>query len=422
LADSYVTRVTNEFAPTSLVAEAEQNARRAIELDEIAEAHVSLGLINALHRYQWREAERHFHKALSIKRSADTLNYYCLRLLLSLKRFEEAETIAKEAYSIESDIEKDRTALAATLYFSGRHSEAIGECKRMIDLDGDRWVTYTWLGTAYTHIGSYDLAIKTYKKAMELDSSSVDFVSGWLAYTEILAGKPEAARKELKKLLHLRRTGQRYVSPYTIAVIYNGFGDSNEALEWLFVGYDERIGRMARLAVDPFFVNLRSDTRFRSLLAKLNLDDVTPFTTRPARLIDADFLLEAKRLAYRQYVDKMGTWSDDTHRIKIAAIPLANIQIIQVEGNAIGWFNVMQTENHIELFDIYIIPSHQRRKIGTRIVEKLMDEAAAKQVVFQLVVLKVNPKARDLYIKLGMKEIGQTETHHRLTRQPTGHQ
>ncbi len=274
LADSYITRVTNEFAPTSLVMEAEQNARRAIELDEIAEAHVSLGLINGLHRYEWLEAERHFQKALSIKRSADTLNYYCLRLLLSLRRFTEAETIAKEAYGMESDIEKDRTPLAATLYFSERYSESIEECKRMIDLDGDRWVTYTWLGTAYTHAGDYDLAVNTYKKAMELEPSSVDFVSGWLAYTHILAGRPDLGQKELKRLLHVRRARQQYVSPYTIAVIYNGLENPDEALEWLSVGYDERIGRMARLAVDPFFANLRSNTRFRSLLAKLNLENV----------------------------------------------------------------------------------------------------------------------------------------------------
>ncbi len=143
-----------------------------------------------------------------------------------------------------------------------------------------------------------------------------------------------------------------------------------------------------------------------------------PYTTRQALPIDAQFLLETKRLAYREYVDKMGQWSDDIHRTKIAAIPLTNIQIIQVEDKAIGWFNVTRTRDHIELFDIYIIPSYQRRKIGTQIVERLMKEAAAKRVAFQLVVLKVNPEARDLYIKLGMKEIGQTDTHHRLTCEP----
>ena len=71
--------------------------------------------------------------------------------------------------------------------------------------------------------------------------------------------------------LFLIRAYQRYVSPYNIAMIYNGLGERDEALAWLERGYREREPRMVLLKAEPKWNNLRDDPRFRDLVRRVGL-------------------------------------------------------------------------------------------------------------------------------------------------------
>jgi hypothetical protein len=63
---------------------------------------------------------------------------------------------------------------------------------------------------------------------------------------------------------------RRYVSPYGRVLIYLGL-DDEKVFEWLEHSRNDRAGWMMYLATDPRFDSLRSDTRFRSILERLNL-------------------------------------------------------------------------------------------------------------------------------------------------------
>ena len=69
----------------------------------------------------------------------------------------------------------------------------------------------------------------------------------------------------------LKSSSERYVSPYNIALIYNGLGERDEALTWLERGYEQRDQRMVFLKVEPKWNNLRDDPRFNNLLKRMNL-------------------------------------------------------------------------------------------------------------------------------------------------------
>ncbi len=70
--------------------------------------------------------------------------------------------------------------------------------------------------------------------------------------------------KELQK--------RKYVSSYDIARIYIGLGDKNEAVTWLERAYEQRVGWMAYLMVDPNIESLRGDPRFGDLLIKMGFE------------------------------------------------------------------------------------------------------------------------------------------------------
>jgi len=68
----------------------------------------------------------------------------------------------------------------------------------------------------------------------------------------------------------LEREKKQYVSPYSIALVYVGLEDKEQAFAWLRKGFDQRAGRVVRLRFDPRFKKLRSDPRFIEMLRRIN--------------------------------------------------------------------------------------------------------------------------------------------------------
>ena len=59
-------------------------------------------------------------------------------------------------------------------------------------------------------------------------------------------------------------------SATTLAIVYLGLGDKEEALRWLEKSYQDRAGiDITTIKVDPFLDPLRGDPRFEELVAKV---------------------------------------------------------------------------------------------------------------------------------------------------------
>jgi hypothetical protein len=63
---------------------------------------------------------------------------------------------------------------------------------------------------------------------------------------------------------------ERYVSPYHIAIACNGLNETSEAIGWLERAFQERDPMMVFLNVEPTWKNLRGDSRFLTLLKRMN--------------------------------------------------------------------------------------------------------------------------------------------------------
>lgn len=70
---------------------------------------------------------------------------------------------------------------------------------------------------------------------------------------------------ELKSISH-----GNYVPRYNMAMVYNGLGNSAEALRWLERAYEERDVHLVYVAVDPKWDGLRKDPAFAGLLQRMN--------------------------------------------------------------------------------------------------------------------------------------------------------
>jgi hypothetical protein len=83
------------------------------------------------------------------------------------------------------------------------------------------------------------------------------------------AGKRSDAQKLLADLERLSR--QKYVSSVDLALAHLGLGQTAQALGLLEQAVEERSPRAAFLGIEPHLDGLRSNTRFRRLMAKIGL-------------------------------------------------------------------------------------------------------------------------------------------------------
>jgi ribosomal protein S18 acetylase RimI-like enzyme len=95
-------------------------------------------------------------------------------------------------------------------------------------------------------------------------------------------------------------------------------------------------------------------------------------------------------------------------------------QVILCQGAPVGFVDVTQTADRLDLINIEIVPAFQGRKIGTRIIRELIGESERRGVPIHLQVLRVNTRAEALYSSLGFVEANQTATHTRMIRSPGG--
>jgi DNA-binding winged helix-turn-helix (wHTH) protein/TolB-like protein len=247
---------------------AKEAAIKALEIDEtLAEAHASLAFIKF--RWDWdrAETEREFLEAIKLKPSYAPAHQWYSSYLVAVERFDEAIAEAKRTEELEPLSFVASSHLGWIYYLSGQNDKAVEQCKKILDLDPNSFPARRYLGLAYEQKGMYAEAISEFQKGVKLSGSPL--MLALLGHAYAVSGKREEAQQVLNDLQQLQ--SQRYVSPYTVAAIYVGLGDHEQAFKWLDTAAEERDLWLMNLKVDPVFVKLRQNRRFTDLLARIRL-------------------------------------------------------------------------------------------------------------------------------------------------------
>lgn len=269
LADCYNMQVIYGVRqPKDAFPRAKEAALKALEIDStLAEAHTSL----AFTKFRWDrdrvEAEREFRLAIQHKPTYAPAHQWYSSYLAAYERFDEAIAAAKRAEELEPLSFIASSHLAWILYLSGKTDQSIEQCNKMLHRDANFFPARRYLGLAYQQKGRHDKAIAEFQRGLQLSGSPL--MLALLGHSYAIAGKTADAKKVLAELRELQN--QRYVSSYTVAAIYTGLGDKDEAFRWLEKAYEERDVWLMNLKVDPVFAKLRSDSRYQNLLTRAGL-------------------------------------------------------------------------------------------------------------------------------------------------------
>ncbi len=270
LADAYTEMSFFSFAPSEWMPKAREAAMRAVELDDaLGEAHNSLAIIKVYYDWDYTGAEREYRRALDLDPGSVRIHMWYGWYLGLMGRFDEGLKQLQHAWELDPLSDPINLGIGIIFHWSRQPERAIEQFRKMLELNPNYPVAYSFLAEAYEQKGDFVSAIATVKRLQQAANDPLTLST--VGYVYAKSGDHAKALQILNELE--KRSNQEYVTALHFAQIYAGLGDNEQALAWLDKACTERSVWMTFVRVDPKFDPLRDDPRFKDLLKRMNLSE-----------------------------------------------------------------------------------------------------------------------------------------------------
>jgi serine/threonine protein kinase/Tfp pilus assembly protein PilF len=270
LADSYSLLGELSVAPPKeSFPQARAYADKALVLDEtLAEAHLSLGIVELLYEWEWPGAEKELRRAKELDPNNPQVYHFYGHYLQSVGRVEEAIDETKRGVKLDPTSLVINAELGWAYYCARHYDQAIAQGRKTLELDPNFVYTSWVIAQSYEQTGRYQESVAELKRARTIDANW-PYIIAELGYAYAASGKRSEAEKILQQLKE--RAAREYIDAILIAYIYVGLGEKDQAFAWLEKAYQERSGLMPWLKGEPKWDPLRGDARFADLLRRIGL-------------------------------------------------------------------------------------------------------------------------------------------------------
>jgi tetratricopeptide (TPR) repeat protein len=233
----------------------------------LSDAHTALAAVKALYGFDYPASIAEFQQAIKLNPNDATAHHWLgNHPLTSIGELERALAEVRRARDLDPLSLIINTNVAVQLMYLGRYDEAIAQLHKTLEMDGSFYYARYTLGQILDLSGQTTEAEAQYKKAIDLTSDPVAL--GWLGNLYARTGRKDEAQKIIGELIERRK--QRYIDVCSIAVVYVGLGNHDEAVNWLEQDYRDRNGyELNLIRVDPFLAPLHGEPRFEALAEKI---------------------------------------------------------------------------------------------------------------------------------------------------------
>jgi TolB-like protein/tetratricopeptide (TPR) repeat protein len=240
---------------------AEAAARTALSLDpHLAEPHATLGRMRAFVRWDWAGSDSEFRRATQLDpNSASARSGYAMTLIVR-DRIDEALAQLRYARRLDPLSYPIAYSIGEALYYARRWDEALAQARTVAEMDTTRGGSDNLTWRVFVATGRYAEALAVMRHA-HASSAEVLALAG--------AGRMSEARERLREL----SPDVRARTPYYVAALYAGVGETDSAFAWLGRAYATRQTDIVSMKVDPMMDPLRSDPRFGKLHRRIGIGD-----------------------------------------------------------------------------------------------------------------------------------------------------
>jgi pentatricopeptide repeat protein len=184
--------------------------------------------------------------------------------------FEEAVEVMRTAVQLDPLSLLCNDALAHSLTRSGRLSEAREQTERTLEMDPHFRSAIESLGWILVLQGEYEAAIEVFEQLPK--EAGHEFAgAGDRGYAYAKAGRVDDARRMLALLESRGREKPNLTLDLDFALIHEGLGNRDKALEHLSRAIDRRMGTVVLIGSFAAFSDARSDPRFQALLERIGI-------------------------------------------------------------------------------------------------------------------------------------------------------
>jgi serine/threonine protein kinase/Tfp pilus assembly protein PilF len=272
LAEAHAWRAAVVFAPEDSWPKVKEAVEKALTLDDgLSEAHTILAWEKFQYEFDWQEAEKEFRRAFQLNPNNANAHHIYSWFLSAMERQDEAIAQIKIARKLDPLYITIKHNEGWILSSAERYDEAQKIINDIIDSNPEYPMGYWDLAYLYMCQRRYEEAIAPIQKAINLLGDEITDVIPILGYIYGRLGKETEAREILKQLDEIATTG-KYVTPISRAWIYLGLGENDKAFEWLEKAYETHATWIVYIKIDPYYVNIRSDPRFKALLKKMGFE------------------------------------------------------------------------------------------------------------------------------------------------------
>jgi ribosomal protein S18 acetylase RimI-like enzyme len=128
---------------------------------------------------------------------------------------------------------------------------------------------------------------------------------------------------------------------------------------------------------------------------------------RPAVEADRDFLYELHCTTMREVIEKTWGWDDAWQQADFSRkLSACDVSIIEADGQPAGCLWLDSKPESLHIVELQILPELQGKGLGTATVMTVINDGASRGVPVTLSVVPANPRAKQLYERLGFEVTG----------------
>jgi tetratricopeptide (TPR) repeat protein len=233
----------------------------------LSDAHAALASLKGVNGFDYAGAISEYERAIQLNPNDATAHqWFANDTLANIGQTEREVAVMKRAVELDPLSLIINSNLGWAYIHAGRLDKAVAQLRKTVEMDGSFYYARYALALALELKGAIPEAIAEYQKTVSITEDSVPL--GMLGRLYAAQGRKDEAQKILQQLRQIRE--QHYIPVYSLALVYLGLGDRNEALKCLEEGYRERDGfNIGPIRVDPLLTPLHGDPRFEALAEKI---------------------------------------------------------------------------------------------------------------------------------------------------------
>jgi TolB-like protein/DNA-binding winged helix-turn-helix (wHTH) protein/Tfp pilus assembly protein PilF len=243
-------------------------AEKALQLDgSLAGPLVSLANVKRNLEWDWDGSERLFKQAIEFNPNDGGAHHGYAILLAELGRTQEAVAEERRARDADPLSPVFGANVVWKLYLAHQYDEADWEIRKLVQADPKEAGGYI-NASVHLRLGRRQEALAELREGVVASHGAILELM-FLAHALGVTGAKAEGRKVLEEM---QTPPSRYVPPEYIALVYEGLGEREKALEWFEKAVAER-SMNGWLLPDPRLDSIRTEPRFKSLMRRMGLPE-----------------------------------------------------------------------------------------------------------------------------------------------------